>query len=187
MLPAVPGAVSDLELRWLMASLALSVACSGSDAAEFSHVTGTDAGSPNRGCALAAARLDECGIANNIVAECDPNRPEDLCQAACLAEASCEELTELERRPNDVSLAVLRCALGCLDPSLLFECADGTQTIYAVWVCDGEVDCADGSDEADCGPPADSFDCADGSDTVPGAWVCDGTRDCLDGSDEVGC
>lgn len=90
------------------------------------------------------------------------------------ARLSC--LVARERLGTQCELAV--CNAPAPDP---FVCASG-DVVDAGWVCDGEPDCDDGSDEVDCA----DFVCGDGG-VVPAAWRCDGEGDCDDGSDEVGC
>jgi hypothetical protein len=73
-----------------------------------------------------------------------------------------------------------RQAQGCAPT---FACSDGS-TVPEPYVCDGEPDCADGSDEEQMCPAP--FMCGDGQEL--GMYsICDGFQDCADGSDEVGC
>jgi len=69
-----------------------------------------------------------------------------------------------------------------------FTC-NNSVCVPRLWVCDGENDCADGSDEAVCRRTtceANMFTCKDGK-CIPPYWRCDFDRDCPDGSDEDGC
>lgn len=69
-----------------------------------------------------------------------------------------------------------------------FTC-NNSVCVPKLWVCDGENDCADGSDEAVCRRTtceANMFTCKDGK-CIPHYWRCDFDRDCPDGSDEEGC
>ncbi|KAL4706159.1 hypothetical protein ACJJTC_013624, partial [Scirpophaga incertulas] len=68
-------------------------------------------------------------------------------------------------------------------------CADGAGCVPQTWWCDGETDCADGSDEAaaGCGKracPAGMFPCASGR-CLPADWRCDGAPDCPAAEDEA--
>lgn len=79
------------------------------------------------------------------------------------------------------------------DPCLKveFQCRDQLTCIEKAWVCDGEADCADESDESPdickkitCRP--DQFLC-NNRECIPGHLHCDGKSDCLDSSDEQNC
>lgn len=71
---------------------------------------------------------------------------------------------------------------GCAHP--LFQCPQGP-CIDRIWVCDGRVDCEDGSDESadtckyssnTCHP--DQFRCQITNKCIPGPWLCDSEFDC---------
>ncbi|MGH0159611.1 UNVERIFIED_CONTAM: hypothetical protein FKN15_060831 [Acipenser sinensis] len=73
-----------------------------------------------------------------------------------------------------------------------FTCQNG-QCIPARWLCDGEAECSDGSDEAGstCSRqtcPPEKFNCGGSSNKcIPLSWQCDGETDCENGMDEAEC
>ncbi|NXI66056.1 LRP4 protein, partial [Anseranas semipalmata] len=75
-------------------------------------------------------------------------------------------------------------------------CHDGTECVAQEYVCDGEKDCADGSDEDGCAQLCDTqgqptpclsheYPCGLGV-CLNASLVCSGQKDCADGSDEGG-
>nr|XP_058146122.1 low-density lipoprotein receptor-related protein 1B-like isoform X8 [Dasypus novemcinctus] len=69
------------------------------------------------------------------------------------------------------------------------QAACGDRCIPVAWLCNGEQDCPDGTDEQ-CeeichGHPL-AWQCDDGK-CILFSWLCDGVGDCSDGSDEVNC
>jgi len=72
----------------------------------------------------------------------------------------------------------------CESNTCSYVCPNTTIVLPVSWVCDGEVDCPDGSDENPANCPI--FTCLDGK-TLPSLVHCNGVPDCKDASDEANC
>lgn len=69
-----------------------------------------------------------------------------------------------------------------------FKCSKDNFFINWKYVCDGHVDCFDGSDEGNCSSFHENvFSCSDGREKISLKLVCDFIFDCQDASDEKHC
>uniref|UniRef100_A0A8D2AHX3 Low-density lipoprotein receptor-related protein 8 n=1 Tax=Sciurus vulgaris TaxID=55149 RepID=A0A8D2AHX3_SCIVU len=138
-------------------------------------------GSDERGCADPACgpREFRCG---GVGGACIPERW--VCDRQFDCEDHSDEAAELCGRAG---LGTTSAPAAC-SPTAQFACRSG-ECIHLGWRCDGDRDCKDKSDEADCllgTCRGDEFQCGDGT-CVLAIKRCNQEQDCPDGSDEAGC
>ncbi|XP_070570237.1 low-density lipoprotein receptor-like [Ptychodera flava] len=95
----------------------------------------------------------------------------------------CDEEIALEMCMTQASVTTHTCGVEA------FECA-GNECIHSVYVCDGNTDCINGSDEIGCNMavacPTNTFRCENGK-CVSMTFYCDFIDHCGDDSDEEAC
>ncbi len=142
-------------------------------------------------CNRAAQRLVTCNVYSATGGLCDPGDTDDLddeavCAQRCVLAASCESLNDFicalaSERMASADDPFLKCVRECVEADKV-ACASGGETYQSDERCDGEPECRDGSDEADC----PTFTC-EGGDELLERYVCDGSNDCAQGDDEARC
>lgn len=137
-------------------------------------------GGGSSACGDVVSKVEGCGLLpKDAKFECtEPPKDSTDCYLGCFLKASCIEIKTLYC--DHVSTGTYK---ECAEQCVLFTCKKGG-TIDTRFVCDGNADCSDGSDEAGC--PSRTFTCKKGN-TVGSYAHCDGHSDCEDGSDEAGC
>ncbi|KAG7242334.1 hypothetical protein INR49_024010 [Caranx melampygus] len=119
--------------------------------------------------------------------DCENGADEEQCAAGQRRVEERETLLFLWHRlfstPSSVFCTAVENAKAC--PSKDFQCRNG-KCLAPIYVCDGDDDCGDASDEEKCSAPTcgqHEFRCND-SECIPALWSCDGDPDCKDKSDE---
>jgi hypothetical protein len=121
-------------------------------------------------------RLRDCGLVSEGPLQCfEPVDSQDVCYFGCLTTASCSLLGSAQCYGSAPPIS------SCFESCNYFLC-DGDLEVPQYYVCDYQIDCADGTDEVDC----EYFACGSG-EIINAEYRCDAGFHCQDGSDEIDC
>ncbi|XP_062714840.1 low-density lipoprotein receptor isoform X4 [Aedes albopictus] len=161
--------------------LVLGALCLAYYCCDASKLAGAKAGLDDQ--ATATAALKEDTLQSNMLPEEEPIHVTKGPKLLAAPNKPTKVTPAIAKGPSNELNSTLQCS------ERQFRCNDG-QCIHVSFVCDGEADCPDGSDEhsreckvTETNCSDDKFRCKSGR-CIPKHWQCDGENDCSDGSDE---